>query len=247
MSRDLSQATTYKDKVRTSSAVSRWSMDSSDVDSGVIKDSWGNNDGTINGASTGVSGVGAGEAFSFDGSDDNVNLGSIDLSSFSAVTISLWVKFVSLTENQQIIGTYGVNNSADGEAIDVYDWDGNGNIDLAYVRRDSSGNAERILLQIKNLSIGTGTWNHLVATRSGTSASEMELYLNGAKLNTAEDASQGAGTFSKTPCVIGERDNDWNLSGEIDEVRVYSEALSQQQMWKLYNIGRNANWGYSRS
>lgn len=96
MARDISAASTFKDKVRPVSAVSRWSMDNSDLESGIIKDSWGSNDGSLNGGvSTGVSGVGGGEAFSFDGNDaylsvpDNSNL---DIGASSSLTVSYWIK-----------------------------------------------------------------------------------------------------------------------------------------------------------
>ena len=239
MSRDLSQATVYKDKVRPSSAVSRWSMDSSDVDSGVIKDSWGSNDGTINGASTGVSGVGGSEAFSFDGSDDEVEVADdVSLEGFSEMTVSAWIKFDSVSSDGGIIGK---NHNSTWEIwFDESAANSGRSKVITFIFSDSSGSRDRIE---SKTSLKTNEWCHIVAVHYGDGA---KIFLNGV-VDGTKNTSVVPDATDSDPVTIGNWSAGYPFDGKIDDVRLYNEALTQQQVWKLYNIGRNANWGYSRS
>jgi len=248
MTRDISQATTYKDKVRPSSAVSRWSMDSSDVDSGVIKDSWGGNDGTINGASTGVSGVGGSEAFSFDGGNDFVDVPtSLDLGSDS-FSISMWInKSTDVIDRGSVawdeVPLWLQRNNGSASLILYFDEVSNGKIGLQL--RDSNNNS--IGNDKSNTSLNDGNWHHLTISRK--SSGLLKFYIDGS-ISFSYDSSGDVGTINNiilSSIVNGAGDHNRNYRGKIDELRLYTEALSQQQVWKLYNIGRNANWGYSRS
>lgn len=241
MARDLSKATTFKDKVRPASAVSRWSMDDSDLDSGTIRDSWGGNDGSLkNGVSTGVSGVGGGEAFSFDGSDDYVNIGlpaSLEFAETDAFTISVWVKFDALGANEKIFATRDDNSNYIFLRKTTSD-----DIELGI---NTSGTENRASASINQ----DGAWYHIVGVNKGDGSSDcIQVWLNAIKkakaTNTTSSSTIDSGWNIGRKAQNG---GEHYLAGELDELRIYSEALSQQQIWKLYNIGRNANWGFSRS
>lgn len=224
MTKDFSQASTHPDKVRPSSAISRWSMDSADVSNGKILDSWGSNDGTINGASTGASGVGGSEAFSFDGTDDYVDIGGSSSLRPTNVTLSAWLKY----------GTgRAAGNEGDYTGYLIY---GSGTAKI------SDGSTD---YATSKPIPDDGNWHHVVAVYKDSDPS-LAVYHDGVKV---EQISTGSKANATNPFVLGKyaAGNSAYFSGSIDEVRVYSEALTQQQVWKLYNIGRNANWGYSRS
>jgi hypothetical protein len=234
MTRDLSQATVHPEKVKPSSAVSRWSMDDADVDSGTITDTWGSNDGTINGATTGATGIGhTGEAFSFDGSDDYVSPPNIGLTEGPPFTISVWVKAES-TGNHRVIYSEDYTGDVSNNVALMKD----SSDKWRFWVRNQSGTAANIY----SSTFSTGKWYHLVAVNNGT----MRLYVNGVEEGHTSDPG---GTHTKDASGIGYRpnSNDLYFNGKIDEVRIYNTALTQQQIWKLYNIGRNANWGLSRS
>lgn len=230
MTRNLSQATVHPEKVKPSSAVSRWSMNNADVDSGTIKDTWGSNNGTINNGGdstmTGASGVGyTGEAFTFDGNNDYVDIST----SFapSSYTISLWSRNNSLTNKDIQIA------ALNGGSV-VIRSESNGKQYLYH--KDSGGTWHSISTEteIKTWFNWTATWN----------GNQIKIYKNGALASKKATASIYNGSALE---AIGRDSTGKHFNGKIDEVRIYSEALTQQQIWKLYNIGRNANWGYSRS
>ncbi|WP_414837453.1 LamG-like jellyroll fold domain-containing protein [Candidatus Nanosalina sp. VS9-1] len=249
MTKNLNEATVHPDKVRPSSAVSRWSMDSSDVSSGVISDSWGSNDGSLNGGiTTGASGVGGSEAFSFDGSDDYVNVPHSFASTFgsSSFSVSFWFKTSDTSGNVPIID----NRDESAGFAGFYSW-----IIQGYLRISiDDGSNDEIVYRTTQV-VADGNWHHAVVMRDNDKDS-MRILLDGTEAETTaydpgSPASYGSISHSKDT-QIGARYDDSNGSvtsgnSEIDEVRIYSEALSQQQVWKLYNVGRNANWGFSRS
>ncbi|WP_414837472.1 LamG domain-containing protein [Candidatus Nanosalina sp. VS9-1] len=241
MTRDISQASTHPDKVRPASAVSRWSMDSSDVSSGTLQDSWGSNDGSLNGGiTTGASGVGGSEAFSFDGSDDYVAVGDV-LGGFTRLTVSSWVKVTGSSSNS----SYNVVVGNSGAYVLSYQDD----TDDFLFRLGLDGGKVDLRAGIGSV-INTG-WYHITGTWDG---SKQRIYVNGSKVSE-QSASGTMGDTSGKHMIMGSLDTNadgqgqskYMFKGKIDEVRIYSEALSQQQVWKLYNVGRNANWGFSRS
>lgn len=250
MTRDISQASTHPDKVRPSSAVSRWSMDGSDVSDGKILDSWGSNDGSLNGSvTTGVSGVGGSDALSFDGSDDYIDCGEVSTvePASGSFTISTWIYKASTSSQRSYVFERG--HGADKKNLWLYwsdsDWSYNqtGSDELQWALTDDNNNRQTI--NVGDLSIGK--WIHAVYIYDDKRGI-VQAWLDGVK---AGEMSVSASWSETTNFAIASKSDDTGSGeywkGKIDEVRVYSEALSQQQIWKLYNIGRNANWGYTRS
>jgi hypothetical protein len=216
-------------------------MDNSDVDSGTIKDSWGGNDGSLSGGvTTGVPGVGGGQAFSFDGSDDAVNIGDV-LGGLSQVTLSAWVKVTGSSSNSNfniIIGNSGAYLLSYQDDSDDF-----------LFRVNLGGSKYDLLADISSV-LNMGRY-HVIGVWDG---SNQYIYVNGTLANQ-QATSGNMGNTSGKHMILGSLDttadgtaqSKYMFNGEIDEVRIYNEALSQQQIWKLYNIGRNSNWGYSRS
>lgn len=162
MARGLSRGTTFKDKVRPDSAVSRWSMDNADLDSGIIKDTWGNNDGTLNGGvMTGVSGVGGGEAFSFDESNDVALGDALDfVSNTNSSTITAWIKTSSASRNPIIAKQSSGSQYADGWSF--------GSLDSGEIRfslRDA-GSGDHDIGE-STATVNDGKW-HLVTIVKGS-------------------------------------------------------------------------------
>lgn len=232
MSLDYSQATVHPEKVKPASAVSRWSMDDVDVSGGTIVDSWGPNDGTINGATTGQGGVGyTGESFSLDGVDDYIEIaddfqGVFDNADF---TISLWGYFDSYDTGGQY--AFGYDDGGGDKWMGIY-LDGNGDW---YFDSDDGTTKQHLLFGAGT----TSSWHHFVAThREGDGYS---IYLDGSFVTSASD--NGSPWESTNVVTFGQNARSGQyMSGLVDEVRIYSEALSQQQIWHLYSIGSYAPW-----
>lgn len=199
--------------------VSWWTFDNEDTDSGTAFDQWGSNDGTINGATTGVTGANqtyaTNEAYSFNetGGDDI----STGLNITSEFTVAAWVKPDSLPNTyNSVLGSY---NSSDGIILRVEDT-GTVQMFINNSGTDSTG------------SITTGSWSFIAG--SHTSDDQTNVYIN-----TNEDSSpDGADPTLGGSLDIGSRgDNTAYWNGQIDDVRVYDKALTSQEVANLYNNG----------
>ena len=97
-----------------------------------------------------------------------------------------------------------------------------------------------------NSALSTGQWYHLCGTydgRAGASANAgISLYLNGSAVTTTLSDS---GTYVAmenlgSPYKIGRYSSD-KATGLIDEVRIYSKALSATEILKNYKNGKSAH------
>lgn len=202
------------------SGVSRWTFDDADTDSGSALDVWNNNDGAINGATTGVTGANqtytTNEGYSFDGTDDYVDVASVE-SQFQnpGVTVSLWV-------------------NGSGLAFDVY----NGRWYIGIDRSISTWNLSVFDGSTNNTADSgistTSSWIHLTGVQY--SDGDLEIYVDGAAEGTATSGTAASNTPTG-PHIGQQTEGSNNFSGEIDDVRVYSKALTATEVSNLYNTG----------
>lgn len=207
------------------SAVSRWTFDDADTSGSTAIDVWGGNDGTINGATTGVSGVYK-QAYSFDGTDDSVDVGSPVIGTTNTTfTAAVWVKFATLQDGYTI-SEWGSNNAW---AISYR----SGPSALDYRIQESGGTQREI--QYPDSNFATGSW-HLVGLIADGGSAEFR-----GKFDTTD-----VGTNSNWDGTI---DNDVNLTfgstahgynlldGDLDDPRLYDKALTDTEWNNLYNTG----------
>ncbi|WP_247002280.1 LamG-like jellyroll fold domain-containing protein [Halosolutus gelatinilyticus] len=186
-----------------------------DLDGTDASDSSGNgNDGTVDGASAGGSGIANG-CFSFDGTDDTIDVPHA-LSGATSGSYSVWVNADRLDEDKAILGDW-----PDADLTLWYDVDD-----------DVWGFAARFDGTIRKVTGGSptaGEWGHLAVTYDGT---VLTLYVDG----TEVDANSVSGSLaSETDIQLGGDNGDHNYwHGRIDEVRTYSRALSPTEVSELY-------------
>ncbi len=191
-----------------------------ELDGTSATDSSGNgNDGTVDGASSGATGV-SNDCFSFDGIDDSIDVPHV-LSGAGAGSYSVWVNADSFGEDKALLG----------------DWDGASLVLYYDVGNDVWSFAARIGGTVEKVSGGTpttGNWVHLVATYDG---STLELYVD----DTAVDSTSASGSFeSEADIQLGTDEASANSNhnywdGRIDEVRTYSRGLSSSEVSELYS------------
>ena len=187
------------------------------MDGDTVEDVFGKNDGTIEGDPKIAEGK-VGDALDFDGVDDYVDCGddtSLDLSG-DTITLEAWVKPNS--HDAGVMGKCYVGPE------DTY---------LLGIRPDKS-----IWFGIRTSSwkpsTGDGTpvplnqWNHIAGVYNG---SQMIRYLNGVETGTVDVQSGDINIVNKV-LTIGDfgKDRGFYFDGIIDEVRIYSRALNEDEV-----------------
>lgn len=205
------------------SGVARWTFDNEDTSGSSAIDVWGDNDATIEGATTGSSGANktytTNESYSFDGSSDYVNAGNV-LDSTGPFSVSVWVKFDDLTSNQRVVNT---NDNSNGFRI-IY-LAGPDEIDITL---EDSGSSDSIRITPPQ----TDTWVHYCATFDG---STLEIYENATSTGTRSSTGSGS---DPEPLQVGDGQFvDAPLDGSVDDLRIYDKGLDGSEVSDLYNNG----------
>ncbi|MGI6457578.1 MAG: FG-GAP-like repeat-containing protein [bacterium] len=186
--------------------------------------------GQLNNGPAWVTGY-SGKALSFDGFDDYVNVGPLDLSG-KAMTITAWFKadrFDHLSfQDARII------SKAEGIFDDHHYWmvstvfTSNGpRLRFRLKTNDSSSTA---VLIASSGTLQEGAWTHVAAVYDG---SHMILYKDGVEVGR-QAKSGSIAVNSAVPVFIGANPPGASelrpFDGIIDEVRIYHQALSQSEI-----------------
>jgi hypothetical protein len=217
-----------------SGMVSWWSGDGHAFD--LVDD----NDGTLMGNATYAEGI-VGKAFNFDGVDDYVavSLTTGFPSGTSARTIDAWFK--TSAEAEQEIIHYGVADTNKSTYIGIDDTSdcaaASGTPYAGYkVLVGTWGGGSNLCGTTK---VNDGLWHHVAATYDGSTT--WKIYVDGIlqsqttaiPTNTENDLSMAIGRVkpgSLTPI-------NYAFNGLIDELEVFSRALSQTEIQAIYNAG----------
>lgn len=168
---------------------------------------------------------------SFDGTDDYIDLGSLELiNTTKPFAVAAWVNLQSFTNQYPPIIRLKTNETEYWKLSFTNDPAFG---DIAF------GSAGSFITMGTGGSIGTntttGAWYHVVVTYNGAdaaTASNYKLYLNGAeKTLTATGAPPASGTGN---AAIG-MEGIYGWHGMIDDVRVYNQALTSEEVNALYN------------
>jgi len=197
-------------------------------------DSNGSNDGTVTGATLTTSDGGViDEAYSFDGSNDNIAISGQGLKDISGnFSVSLWIK----RNGAQANGGYAT-------FISRGTWSNAGFWGIRYENPTSS---YKISFDIYSSS-GTNSitssnafdddnWHFITSTYKHSNR-EFKIYVDGSLEGTA---TLGANTFTSynVNTNIGRRNNaDRPFKGYIDEVGIWTSVLTSDEVESLYNSG----------
>ena len=216
--------------------VGYWKMDESSwngTPGEVIDSSGNNNNGTSTDNANTTSTSKFGNAGDFDGSNDNVNLGTQTiLGATTRLTISVWIKPNVAATNRYI---YMAGD----------DWDTHLNINNNDTIRFSLRNSLGTRTYFDSVTaINEDSWNFIIATWDG---STMKMSING-----NEDSNSGSfsGTVDESSAAkyigIDKSGVSNSFDGVIDEVRIYNRTLSSREIRDLYNWapGPVAEWKF---
>jgi hypothetical protein len=230
----------------TSGLIGYWSFNGPDIswsaNTAYDRSGQGNN-GTITNMSTSSSPtIGkVGQALSFDGVNDNVNLGRVSATeSASQLTWSFWA-YANVWQDGDGFISKEVPYNTGSWHIGISSSCNVGNQLIVYIATtDGDGGT----LGCADISSATGRWIHYAVVFDGTqtgNANRLKIYVDGVQ----DSVLDFIGTIPASTIVsannvrIGsDSAGNANLSGKIDEVRIYNRALSLFEIKQLYNMGR---------
>jgi len=182
----------------------------------------GSSNGTVNGATVGQGGLLGNNAYSFDGSGDDVDTGVGELS--GAFTVSAWIYPQDVSSNQRPVTND--TGSSDGQfSLVIRDTSKS-----RFYIRDSGGGFS----SIDGPSLGTGDWYHFVGVFDDNQ--NMRHYLDG---DNHGEVSVGTTLASTSQTVhIGDDSSDSHvLDGRVCHVELWDHALSHGAIQYLYEVG----------
>lgn len=209
--------------------VSVWCPSRDDAGNGTtaLNDLVGSNHGTLtnmDAATDWVADTDAGgiRALDFDGTNDYV------LTSYSpavsAFSISLWVKYGTVSALTNFFAQGDTNLSVNGM------WSVGVNATSQWRVILNTGSLRQA---VESTTATSGTWNHLVATYSG---STLALYRQGSLVASVSAASTT--THSGSAITLGARLGPANLvAGRVDDARFFTSAIDASDVSYLYNSG----------
>ena len=211
--------------------VAYYSMDDADVSGNTVFDLTPNgNDGTIVGATTGVSGI-LNEGFSFDGSNDYLDTNNNNgFSSTDTFMISTWINPSSLPSFQVVMSNIRSSNGEFAYSISTSDETVRFTLTRTGVTNQHFSSTN---------SITTGNWYHISAFYDN---GDVELYINGVQEVTGTVTISGSAITSSS-LKIGTRGSLLSnyYSGDIDETLLLqdwtSAGTAQEIATYLFNNG----------
>jgi hypothetical protein len=194
---------------------------------GNAQDAAGGNHGTLVNGTAFTTGV-IGQAFSFDGVDDQVEIPHTAANSPSnAVTVSAWIRPLAYEDNKHCVskGSH-VNYFSRSYSLQGPWADGKWRATL------SVPGGEVVVASAANAVLAG--WSHVLMTYDGTS---VKLYVNGELAGS--QSTNGLITQTSEPLFLGSHKfyaaSDYWFNGAVDEVQIYNRALSAAEVAQLYS------------
>lgn len=210
--------------------VSYWKLDES---SGTAADSKGSNTGTVSGTVTqGASGK-ISTAYTFSGfSNTYLDCGTdASLRITSAGTISAWVYQTTSNPYPTVVGNDDFDTDRHGYNFFIRS-DGTVSLELASASASQS---------INGGTITNNAWHHIVATWDGTNAHIFIDGVDGGAVSQTVTPTTNTSSFKIGNASIG----TYNFTGTIDEVGVWSRALTGSDVTSLYNSGSGKTYPFN--
>lgn len=213
-----------------SGLVGHWTFDGKDMASSVSDRSGNGHNGIVMASATTTMKGPLGQAYAFGGSNTYaINLGTSDALTPSRFTIAGWVRInnVPYTYNyiysnaRDCCGTYnGIELQISAASkLQGRIWNGSGST------------------MTSNATIATSTWTHVAFSYSGSTRA---LYINGV-LDSSGSYSTDPGTPATYSTYLGSMGHGggltYTLDGALDDMRLYSRALSAEEIKQLYDMG----------
>jgi hypothetical protein len=221
----------------TDNLISYWKFDES---SGNAADSVNDNDGVLTNTTYTTGKINNGVSF---GSSPAIKIAEVDsLDTASAMTISFWVNFSDVTSLYQILAarwSWSSPHSNQRSWRIFFNLGSTNNLEFLV---SPNGTTESDSLVASSLGLSTSTWYHFVCRYDG---STQKIYLNGVEKATRDYSGGIFACTTAVPMYLGAWSSDGSTivgnapaSGTLmDEVGIWSRALTGTEITELYNSG----------
>jgi len=211
-------ASVFAGTIVTEDLVSYYTLDKKDIDGNTVKDIVGNNDGTIVGAPTSVEGH-LGEGLEFPGKPACVELPKILTIGKNPVSYETWFKKSNKVDWQYLM----VNKSDFHNNFFRLGFNQNTGQVRFYTEHENETNKAFVTAD----DYGDGKWHHVVATREGDKA---KVYVDSVLVKEDVAMSGDIGGDKTNWYLAQDGNNNGYLIGAMDEVRIYSRALTAKEV-----------------
>jgi PKD repeat protein len=200
--------------------VAHWRLDESA--GSVADDAVGSNNGTLTGGPIWrPSGGQIGGALDFDGVDDRVALGNLDVSGGTGLTIAFWMNAGTLTNNDARF----ISKASGTQEADHYWMVSTVNTTGLRFRLKTGGTTS--MLATAAGQVQAGAWYYVAVTYDG---GNMRIYKDGVQVASA-GKSGTISTSTSVPVALGSQPQGGSaFDGLLDDVRIYNRALSAAEL-----------------
>ena len=211
--------------------VGYWAFDAGSGTTAVDSSGNGYNATLVNGVSW-VTGK-IGDAVSANGVNQYVSIAAVNVSTTNAVTVSLWTNRTYSTSGGTLVeATSNFNSSTTGFGLFPDDLTCHG------IQADVHGDVGYTANCYNAPS--SGVWHHIavIYDKSQTGANEVKLYIDGLLQTATQNlyAANNTNNFGNNPLYVFARGGASEFSsGIVDDLRIYSRALSASEIQQIYN------------
>ncbi|MFO7932721.1 MAG: LamG-like jellyroll fold domain-containing protein [Bacteroidales bacterium] len=187
----------------------------------------------------------------FDGVNDGINIpddGTLDFASDASFSIEFWVKTPGSSGNMVCVGRQGTIQDQDTSHLHLWVGVEKNTGAAVFYLMDAHGNEPEPSGMIKGGNIAGNTWHYVVAVRDGVSEKNY-LYVDGSEVAVSEayTYSNSFGSFDGTPFNMGflyrlNGTPDYFFGGALDEVAIYTKALSATEVSNNYLQSFDETW-----
>jgi hypothetical protein len=206
--------------------ISRWRLD--EASGPTAFDSVGVNHGTlVNGPLWRPAGGRLGGALEFDGSDDLVTLGTMDVAPGDGITLALWLNADALGASDARLISKATSTAEQDHYWMLSFFDG-----AALRARLKAGGTTLTLISPPG-AVTVGEWLHVATTYDGAT---LRLWANAQEIASIPH-SGAVSTNGTVPAALGNQPQGGNpFAGLLDDVFVYDTALDAQELATLMNL-----------
>lgn len=191
--------------------------------------------GTVSGAALTTDRKGsANKAYQFDGTDDSIATGTINLASTDKVSIAFWLNWNAYASDDDLAMEFSTNFSSVTNGF--------------IVNPNSSTCSGGFEVSLKgNIGFNTGcfarptaaAWHHfvIILDKAQTTNEVLSMYIDGVSQSATSrpNTSNNTGNFGSQPLYIMSRANTTLFgAGKMDDVRIYNRAISATDVGVLY-------------